>query len=287
MGGDEELTHRPLGRGPAPRRAADGSVSTLHGDPQRTDRIAAHGPRHPEIVWSVDVGGAVEAQPIASLDSRFLYIATLGGELHALDRPTGHALWTVPLGGRSYATPTVGPDGTIYARQRRQAPLRRRPRSARSAGSSSCKARRTPAFSSSAAVTSSSRPARTSTAFTPMAPSPGASTPAGRSSPRRARTDKDGIVFGAQDHNAYGVGADGRLLYKVDLAADVDGSPGRRRARHRLLRHRWRRHRGHRPARRHQVDPPRSPATSAAPCRSHATATSSEECTDRPPASSA
>ena len=40
-----------------------------------------------------------------------------------------------------------------------------------------------------------------------------------------ARTAKDGLVFGAQDHNAYGVGADGKLVFKVDLGADVDGSP--------------------------------------------------------------
>jgi outer membrane protein assembly factor BamB len=223
-GGDAELTHAPLGRGPAPRRAADGSVSTLHGDPQHTDRIAAHGPRHPEIVWSVSVGGAVEAQPIASLDGRFLYIATLGGDLRALDRPTGHALWTVPLGGRSYATPTVGPDGTIYAGSDAQRLFAVDP-----VGKIRWKLELQGEADTGILLVGGGDLVVAAGSHVYRVHPDGTVVwrfDAGRkifTSP--ARTNKDGIVFGAQDHNAYAVGPDGKLVYKVDLAADVDGSP--------------------------------------------------------------
>jgi outer membrane protein assembly factor BamB len=222
--GPEGLISAPLGRGAPPNRPADGSVSMLHGDPQHTDRIAAHGPRHPEIVWSVAVGGAVEAQPVASLDGQSLYVATLSGELRALDRATGHEQWSVALAVRAYATPLVGPDGTIYAGSDAKRLFAIDP-----AGKVRWKLELQGEADSGLLLVGGNDLVVAAGAHVYRVHPDG--TVAWRFDAGRkvftapARTAKDGVVFGAQDHCAYGVGADGKVAFKVDLGADVDGSP--------------------------------------------------------------
>ena len=219
-----DLGALPLGRGAPPARPADASITTLHGDAQHTDRIAARGPRHPEIVWSVPVGGAVEAQPVASLDGKSLYVATLGGELRALDRATGHTDWIVPLGGRAYATPAVGPDGTVYAGSDAKRLFAIDP-----AGKVRWKLELQGEADTAILLVGGNDLVVAAGPHVYRVHPDGTVVwrfDAGRkvfTAP--ARTAKDGLVFGAQDHNAYGVGADGKLVFKVDLGADVDGSP--------------------------------------------------------------
>ena len=166
----------------------------------------------------------MEAHPIASMDGRFLYIATLSGELRALDRPTGHALWTVSLGGRAYATPTVGPDGTVYAGSDAKLLLAIDP-----AGKIRWKLELQGEADTGILLVGGGDLVVAAGSHVYRVHPDGTVVwrfDAGRkvfTSP--ARTSKDGVVFGAQDHNAYGLGPDGKQLFKVDLGADVDGSP--------------------------------------------------------------
>jgi outer membrane protein assembly factor BamB len=103
-------TVAPIGSGAVPA----GGAHQIHGDARRSHR--AHGTiaRRPEVAWRFRADGPVEGQVVASPDETTLYVATLGGTLWALDRD-GHARFHVSLGGRSYATPCVAPNGTVYA----------------------------------------------------------------------------------------------------------------------------------------------------------------------------
>ena len=98
-------------------QAVDGLVvRTLHGDARHTHRAAGRVPgARPVVAWSYDTGGPVEAQVTTSPDGNVLYVASLAGSLTALGRAEGTVLWTLPVGDRSYATPCVAEDGTIYA----------------------------------------------------------------------------------------------------------------------------------------------------------------------------
>lgn len=87
---------------------------TLHGDARHTHRASARGPSIASVAWQVKLGGAVEAQVVASTDETTLYAASLDGALYALDRG-GTIRWKVDLGDRAYATPHVTSDGTILA----------------------------------------------------------------------------------------------------------------------------------------------------------------------------
>ena len=93
---------------------ADHPARTLHGDLHRTHRAHGFAPRAPVASWANDVGGAVESQVTTSPDGATLYASTLGGALVAIARADGKIRWRADLGGRSYTTPCVADDGTIY-----------------------------------------------------------------------------------------------------------------------------------------------------------------------------
>lgn len=101
-----------------PARDAAGALGRgarmLHGDARHTHRANAHGPRSATVAWQTTLGGAVEAQVVASPDEGTLYAASLDGALYALDR-AGGVRWKVPFGDRAYATPLVLADGTVLA----------------------------------------------------------------------------------------------------------------------------------------------------------------------------
>ncbi|MGH7286190.1 MAG: PQQ-binding-like beta-propeller repeat protein [Polyangiaceae bacterium] len=92
----------------------DHAARTLHGDLHRTHRAHGFAPRNPVEGWISDVGGGVEAQVTSSPDGTTLYATTLSGSLVALARADGKVRWRADLGGRSYTTPCVADDGTIY-----------------------------------------------------------------------------------------------------------------------------------------------------------------------------
>jgi outer membrane protein assembly factor BamB len=240
MGGAETATRETLG--PEPRRAQDASAPALrgalpdaavdvapaaprmlHGDPRRTHRAAARGPRAANVAWKVDVGGAVEAQITTSPDEQTLYVASLAGTVTALGRD-GTKRFVVSLGDRVYSTPCVGPDGTIYVGSDAKAFVALSSQGAvRWRLELDADADTGPVLSpdgnvvfAAGAQIYSVRPggdvAWRFRAKKKIFTAP-AITPSGR------------IVFGAQDHNAYALEPNGTLAWAVDLGADVDGAP--------------------------------------------------------------
>jgi len=225
-GGPDAAAVVGLGAGPPPSDAAVAQRTTmLHGDARHTHRSSGRATTSaPAIDWTHDVGGPVEAQVTASPDEQTLYAASLGGALTALAREGGVVRWTLALGDRVYATPCVGDDGTIYV------------------GSD---AKKFMAVSPDGKVkwsldtdgdadTGAAVAADGSVVF-----AAGRAiydvTPLGFVRWRFAAKRKvygapalgaNGRVFaGSQDHHLYSLGADGRLVWSVDLGADVDGAP--------------------------------------------------------------
>ncbi len=195
----------------------------LHGDARHQHRSRFVGPAAPKLAWARDVGGAIEAQVVASPDETTLYVTTLAGKLVALSRD-GAVRWSVDLGDRAYGTPLVGDDGMVYV------------------GSDS---KRFYAVSKSGTIVwklDVDGEADTSAA---MAPGPRIVFAAGStvyslaldgtvtwrfaakekvfSSP--AITASGLVVFGSQDGGGYGVDASGKRVFYIDFGADVDASP--------------------------------------------------------------
>jgi outer membrane protein assembly factor BamB len=197
----------------------------LHGDARHTHRASGRAPSsHPKVVWTRDVGGPVEGQVTTSADEQVLYVASLAGTLTALSRADGAVLWSLALGDRSYATPCVADDGTIYA------------------GSDAKKLFSVTPAGKIKWTLETDGDADTS----PLVASDGAVVvaagrmvygvnPFGQVRWRFAAKRKvfaspamapDGrIVFGSQDHHVYALAADGRLAWSTDVGADADGSP--------------------------------------------------------------
>ena len=197
----------------------------LHGDARRTHRAAGTVPRHlPEVAWTADVGGPVEAQVTTSPDGQTLYVASLGGTLTAIARADGAVKWKLDLGDRAYATPCVAPDGTIYA------------------GSD---AKRLVAVSPEGKVRWSLDTDGDADTGAALAPDGTVVFAAGRkvygvtpqgtvrfrfAAKRKVFTapaigDDGRVFFGAQDHHAYALTPEGGALWSTDLGADVDGAP--------------------------------------------------------------
>jgi outer membrane protein assembly factor BamB len=195
----------------------------LHGDARHTNRAHAEGPHAVRVAWSVDVGGAVEAQVVASRDAQTLYAATLEGALFALARDTGETRWRADLGGRAYATPCVGPDGTIYAGSDAKKFRALTPdgkvvwtiETDGEADTGAFVAEGLVVFAAGRSVHAARKGGDVAWRFEAK----------GKvfTAPALA---KDLVVFGSQDHHAYAVRvANGQLAWSVDLGADVDGAP--------------------------------------------------------------
>jgi outer membrane protein assembly factor BamB len=214
----------PLSPPPAVADASHGA-RMLHGDPRHTARAAGHVPlTKPELAWSSDAGGPVEAQVVTSPDEQTLYVASLGGSLKALARADGTTRWTFDLGDRAYATPCVGEDGTIYAASDAKKLVALTPEG---------KTRWTLATDDEADT--GIVLAKDGTIVFAAGRRAYGVTPQGYVKWRFAARRKvytspavapDGRVYlGSQDHHAYALTPQGGPLWSVDLGADVDGAP--------------------------------------------------------------
>lgn len=222
--GGSSIVPLPLPLPPAVTDASHGA-RMLHGDARHTARAAGRAPlTKPAVAWSRDVGGAVEAQIVTSPDEQTLYVASLGGALTALARSDGATKWTFDLGGRAYATPCVGEDGTIYAASDAKKLVALTPEG---------KTRWTLATDDEADT--GLVLAKDGTIVFAAGRRVYGVTPQGFVKWRFAAKRKvytspavssDGRVFvGSQDHHAYALTPQGGPLWSVDLGADVDGAP--------------------------------------------------------------
>jgi outer membrane protein assembly factor BamB len=195
----------------------------IHEDPHHTHRARGHAPSHPDLAWKLATDGPIESQVAASPDQEVLYASTLGGSLWGVTRQ-GEKRFTVPLGGRAYASPLVAEDGTIYL------------------GSDA-------GFFFAISATGSVKwkletqgDADTGAVFLPdgnLAFAAGKSVfgvrPSGDIAWRfvakgkvftaPAVTNEGLLVFGSQDDHAYALTPSGTLAWAADLGGDVDGAP--------------------------------------------------------------
>jgi outer membrane protein assembly factor BamB len=197
----------------------------LHGDPRHTHRSKGQAPsRAPVVSWVRDVGGPVEAQVTVSPDERTLYASSLGGTITAIASDDGTVRWTLPLGERVYATPCVADDGTIYAGNDGGKFVAISPEGkVRWSLDTEGDADTGPTIASDGTIVFAAGRAVYGV------------TPAGHVRWRFAAKRKvftspalgtqGHVYFGSQDHHAYALGPDGRLLWSTDLGADVDGAP--------------------------------------------------------------
>jgi outer membrane protein assembly factor BamB len=210
---------------PPPAMDAPHGAHMLHGQATHADRAAGHAPlTQPEVAWSHDAGGPVEAQVTTSPDEQTLYVASLGGSLTALARADGARKWTLDLGERAYATPCVADDGTIYAGSDAKKLVAVSPEGrVKWSLDTDGEADTAPVLDGDGTVVFAA--GRMVYGVTPLGfvkwrfaakrkvyTSP-AVAPDGR------------VFFGSQDHHAYALTQQGGPIWSVDLGADVDGAP--------------------------------------------------------------
>jgi outer membrane protein assembly factor BamB len=214
-------------RAPAPPASVEvppGAARMIHGSARHVHRAAARGPRAPNVGFRVSVGGPVAAQVTASPDEKTLYVATLGGQLVALDRADGSRRWAVNLGDRAYATPLVPDDGTIYVGSDAKKmmafspagqPLFRVDVEGEADTGAVIASNGNIVFAAGNHVYAMRRRGDLAWRFSAK----------GKVFTSPAVRDDGLIVFGSQDHKVYALDAAGKLAWSADLGADVDGAP--------------------------------------------------------------
>jgi outer membrane protein assembly factor BamB len=197
----------------------------LHGDARHTHRAAGRIPAsRPQIVWSHNVGGPVEAQVTTSADEQTLYVASLAGAVTALARADGAERWTLALGDRAYATPCVGRDGTIYAGSDAKKLVALTPEgklkwSLETEG----EADTGPVLANDGTIVFAA--GRMVYAVTPLGQVKWRFAAKRKVFTSPAIDPSGRVFFGSQDHRAYALTQQGGLSWSIDLGADVDGAP--------------------------------------------------------------
>lgn len=203
-------------------------------------------PAGPRVVFAADVGGAVATQVATSPDEKTLYVSTLGrgeraGALVALERD-GRERFRVDLGGRSYASPAVAADGTVYVGSDAKqlfavgpdGHVKHRVDLGDEVDTSPlilpggdvvvCAGKRVVWLDARGNVKhrfEAKRKVYTSPALVPAGNAGGAG-----GAGNAGAGSRDLVVVGAQDDHVYGLAADsGELVFAVSLGSDVDGSP--------------------------------------------------------------
>ncbi|CAN5124416.1 hypothetical protein BH09MYX1_BH09MYX1_65150 [soil metagenome] len=196
------------------------SVTMAHGDPSRRHRSEAHGPRSANRLWRANVRGPIQGQVVTSPDEQTLYIATLGGELVALDR-RGAERFAVALGDRAYGAPCVAVDGTIYVGSDKKQFLGVHPDGTVAfrlevdgEADTACAVARGLVYFTAGSTLYAVR-SRGDAAWRFRAK--------GKLFTAPAITDDGLVVVGSQDDHVYGV-RDGKAVFAVDLGRDVDGA---------------------------------------------------------------
>jgi outer membrane protein assembly factor BamB len=176
------------------------------------------------VAWAYDAGGPVEAQVVASPDEQTLYVASLGGTLTALARDDGSVKWTLLLGERSYVTPCVAEDGTIYTGSDAKKFLAVTPDGKiKWTLEMDDEADTAPALAKDGTVVFAA--GRMVYGVTPLGHIKWRFAARRKVFSSPAISDAGRVYFGSQDHHAYALSPQGLPVWRVDLAADVDASP--------------------------------------------------------------
>jgi len=207
----------------APPEATVGTSRALHGGPRHTHRAGARGPRVAKVGYRVPVGGPVAAQVTASPDESTLYVATLGGDVLALDRRDGARRWSIALGDRVYATPLVHEDGTVFVGTDAKKLVGIRP-DGRIAFRLDVEgeADTAPAFTKEGNVVLAA--GKRVYAVRPRGDVVWQYAAGAKVYTAPAVTEDGLVVVGAQDHRVHAIDTNGTRAWSVDLGADVDGA---------------------------------------------------------------
>ena len=203
-------------------------IRMQHGDRKRAARENVRGPSALDVKWKSDLqDGAIETQPIPSPDESVIYVATLGsnheGHLVAIDRATGAPKLRVALGGRSYATPCVDDNGTVYSASDAKKLFAVKPDGSVAwtldlddEGDTACAIAADRSIVLAAGRTLYDVRANGDVAWRFSA--------RGKIFTAPAIDDGGRVIVGSQDHHAYAIDH-GSKMWSVDLGADVDGAP--------------------------------------------------------------
>jgi len=85
--------------------------ATFHGDVARTGVFPTPGPSQPTLKWTFKTAGPIVASPAVA--DGIVYVASLSGHLHAVDRETGQEKWQFKSSRPIASSPAVV-DGIMY-----------------------------------------------------------------------------------------------------------------------------------------------------------------------------
>ena len=213
---DAGAAHRP-----ATGKVSAGAPSMLHLDPRHTNRSPFAGPTSPNVVWTFDTGGPIEAAP-AVLENGTIVVPSLGGKLYALG-DQGELRYQVDLGDRIYGTPLVANDRVFVGSDTKKffgltsdGTIRFRLDADGDVDTGAAPAPWGGIVFASGRVLYATKPDGT-VLWRMQARRKCFSSPA---------IADDGTVYaGSQDHFLYAIDPAGKVIWKTDLGGDVDASP--------------------------------------------------------------